>query len=74
MYTVYGRPNCGYCDRAKALLEEKSLAFEYHDVMADLEQRQALLEKLPDVKLLPQIFLNGEHVGGFTELRQSLTA
>jgi len=72
MYTIYGKPDCVYCTRAVALLTEKELPFVYHNVMQDVAQRTVMLERLGDVRTLPQIFLEDKHVGGFTELNQSL--
>jgi glutaredoxin len=72
MYIIYGMPNCGYCTRATALLDNKNLPYQYHDVMVDTEQRAIMLEKLTTVKTLPQIFLNNNHIGGYTELVASI--
>jgi len=57
---------------AVTLLEDSQLPFTYHDVMEDTEQRAILMEKVPTVKTLPQIMLAGTHIGGYTELKQSL--
>ena len=57
MYTIYGKPDCIYCTKAVALLTEKGLPFEYHNVMQDVAQRAIMLERLTEVKTLPQIFL-----------------
>jgi len=72
MYTIYGRKGCGYCSRAKELLDNLKIPYEYHDIMKDVEQRNILLEKIHEVKTVPQIFLNDKHIGGYTELAKSL--
>jgi glutaredoxin len=73
MYTVYGKENCIYCVKAKELLTSMALPFEYHDVMKDIEQRSIMLGKLTNVKTLPQIFVNDDHIGGYSELATSIS-
>jgi len=68
MYTIYGKPNCSYCTKAKSLLEERGIAYAYHDIISDIEQRQILLNKLPNLETVPQIYDGEHHVGGYTEL------
>jgi glutaredoxin 3 len=64
---IYTTPWCGYCARAKALLEKKGAAYEETDVMEDRRQarRDARALQAHDV---PQIFINGQHIGGSDEL------
>lgn len=72
MYTIYGKANCSYCDRAKTLLAIRELPFVYHDIMTDLEQRTVLLALQPNLATVPQIYLDDKLVGGYTELFASL--
>lgn len=86
MFTVYSKPNCPYCDQAKALLERKGEPFQV--IMLDVGQpkvedqvyisRDELLEKFPTARTVPQIVRSTEsasmYVGGFTELRSLLHA
>ena len=65
---IFTAPNCGYCERAKALLLAKGLAFAELDISAE-KQRQAFQERLPRVRAVPQIFIDGEHVGGYEDLQ-----
>ena len=65
---VFSSPQCGYCDRAKALLTEKSAAFIERDVAADEAHRQDLMARLPRSRSLPQIFIDGAHIGGYEDL------
>lgn len=58
---------CGYCVRAKTLLEGKGLDFEEIRVDDDPEFRRRLLE-LTGGWTVPQIVIDGEPIGGFTEL------
>ncbi len=64
---VFSGPNCGYCARAKALLERKGVAFTDHDV-SDPTQRDEMLRRVPRARAIPQIFIDGEHIGGFEDL------
>lgn len=66
---VYGKPNCPWCDRAKALLEYKEITYEYIDVT----QSEAAMDKLKrhNVRTVPAIFLKAQEevfMGGYAEL------
>lgn len=66
--TVYSGPNCPYCDRAKALLKKKGVAFDVIDVKADAIKFEEMLAKSNGRRTIPQIFINGTHVGGCDDL------
>ena len=66
---IYTTPFCGYCARAKALLEEKGAAFDEMDVMMDDKKRTEMRERARRTTV-PQIFINGEHIGGLDSLEQ----
>ena len=68
---VWSKDNCAYCDQAKALLEQRGIEFEERKI-GHGSTREQLLESVPTARSVPQIFLNDEFVGGFTELRQRL--
>ena len=69
---VWSKHQCPYCTQAKALLTAKGIEYEERNIQENWTKEQ-LLEAVPTAKTLPQIFLNEEYVGGFTELRQRLT-
>lgn len=69
---VWSKYQCPYCDQAKALLNAKGIQFEEKKI-GDGYTREDLLEAVPGARTVPQIFLDGELVGGFTELKQRLT-
>ena len=69
---VWSRYNCPYCDQAKALLKHKGIVYEERKI-GDGWTKEELLEAVPNARSVPQIFLNGELVGGFTELQKQLT-
>lgn len=68
--TVYSKPNCPFCVRAKKLLDEKGIG--YTEVSA-VDKREELIERVTAVtgtapKSVPQIWLGETYIGGFTEL------
>ena len=63
---------CPYCDQAKALLKSKGIQFEEKKI-GDGYTKEELLEAVPTARTVPQIFIDGELVGGFTELKKKLT-
>lgn len=68
---VWSKDACPYCVQAKSLLESKGIEYEERNVSKDWTREQ-LLEAVPTARTLPQIFLDEELVGGFTELRKYL--
>lgn len=68
---VWSKDSCPFCMQAKALLESKNIDYEERNVMHGWTREQ-LLEAVPTARTLPQIFLDDEYVGGFTELRRHL--
>ena len=69
---VWSKYHCPYCDQAKALLTSKGIQFEEKKI-GDGYSKEELLEAVPNARSVPQIFLDGELVGGFNELKQKLT-
>lgn len=64
---IYTTPFCGYCARAKSLLDDKGAAYEEMDVMMDDKKRNEMRERSRRTTV-PQIFINGQHIGGSDEL------
>ena len=77
-YFVYSKPNCPYCDQAKALLEQKQLPFEV--IMLDVGQpkvegmkyasREDILAIFPNARTMPQINVawtepDGTNISGY---------
>lgn len=81
---IWTRDNCVFCTRAKALLSNRSISFEERiidvygrddRVLTENQKwvtREELLQAYPDAKTVPQIWLDGQHIGGYTELVQKL--
>ncbi len=68
---IYSKTNCNFCVKAKNLLNIKNLKFTEKVLDKDFTKEQ-LLEILPNVKTLPQIQINGKHIGGYRELKSYL--
>jgi glutaredoxin 3 len=64
---IYTTPFCGYCARAKALLDSKGVAYDEHDVMMDDKARTEMRTRTNRTSV-PQIFIDGRHIGGSDEL------
>ena len=65
IYTKFG---CSYCARAKALLTAKCVEYEEVDVSMDSAKRQEMLGRANGRHTVPQIFIDGVHVGGSDDL------
>lgn len=72
MYIIYTKENCSYCDMAKNLLIAKGLPFQ--DIkLGEGISREELLTKIPNARTVPQILKDDQLIGGYNELKQSLT-
>ena len=69
--TIYSADYCGYCQRAKDLLDTLDLKYDEHNLEDEgvLEDFRVLGEDL-NVHTIPQIFIDSTHVGGFDDLNQ----
>ena len=65
---MYTTPFCGYCARAKSLLEKKGAAYEEMDVMDGRRASATEMRERAKRSTVPQIFINGQHIGGSDEL------
>lgn len=65
MYTKWG---CGYCVRAKHLLDSKGIGYEEYDITMGGPKKAELRERAPLASTVPQIFIDGEGIGGCDEL------
>jgi glutaredoxin-related protein len=66
---VWSKDNCTFCDQAKALLEQRNIAYEEKKIGHGYT-RENLLEAVPTARSVPRIFVNNNYIGGFTELRK----
>lgn len=65
---IYTTPTCPYCIAAKKLLSQKGAAFEEIDVAGDPEGRKAMSARAGGRTTVPQIFIDGRHIGGCDDL------
>jgi glutaredoxin 3 len=65
IYTQWG---CGYCARAKALFEAKGVAYTEYDVTMGGPKKAEMVERAPGSRTVPQIFIDGKHIGGCDDL------
>ncbi len=65
---IYTKAFCGYCARAKALLERKGVEYEEYDISMGGPKRLEMLERSNGGATVPQIFIDGQHVGGSDDL------
>ena len=65
IYTKFG---CGYCSRAKSLLESKGVDYNEYDITMGGEKKDEMQERAPNARTVPQIFIGDTYVGGSDEL------
>jgi len=65
---LYTTMFCPYCTRARALLERKGVAFAEIDLNEEPARRGEMVQRAGGRTSVPQVFINGEHIGGSDEL------
>lgn len=65
---IYTKAFCGYCARAKALLNEKGVAFTEYDITMGGPKRAEMLDRSNGGVTVPQIFIDGQHIGGSDDM------
>lgn len=65
---IYTKAFCGFCARAKALLDRKGADFQEIDVTMDRAGFEAMVERAGGRRTVPQIFIDGKHIGGSDDL------
>lgn len=65
IYTKFG---CGYCFRAKRLLDEKGVDYTEFDITMGGPKREEMLQRAPNAMTVPQIFIGDTYVGGSDDL------
>jgi glutaredoxin 3 len=65
---LYTTPFCPYCTRARALLDRKGVAFTDIDITEEPTRRAEMIRRAGGRTSVPQIFINGEHIGGSDEV------
>lgn len=70
---IYSKPQCPFCVQAKALAEREGHELTYKMLDEDFD-REALMETFPGARTFPQIIVDGEKIGGFTEFKALVDA
>jgi glutaredoxin 3 len=65
---IYTKAFCPYCTRAKQLLTAKGAEYEEYDITMGGPKRAEMLERAPGRTTVPQIFIDGQHIGGSDDL------
>jgi len=65
---IYTKAFCGYCTRAKALLGAKGADYDEHDITMGGPMRTEMIQRSGGRQTVPQIFIDGRHVGGSDDL------
>jgi len=65
---IYTQPFCGYCYRAKKLLDDKGVEYEEIDVMEHPNRRGEMVERAGGRTSTPQIFVDGQALGGSDDI------
>ena len=70
---IYSNPACPFCVQAKNLAEREGLELTYKMLDEDFD-RETLMETFPGARTFPQIIVDGEKIGGFTEYKALVDA
>jgi glutaredoxin 3 len=71
--TIYSKPKCPYCDKAKKLLTDLNKRFDVVTLGVDIKDRDVFIRTIEDiagqpVMTVPQVVFEGQYIGGFTQL------
>jgi len=64
---IYTKSNCSYCEMAKQYFDSQNIEYSLHDV-ENVETFNELLSRNPSARTMPQIFINDQLIGGYTDL------
>jgi glutaredoxin 3 len=65
---IYTKLYCAFCSRAKHLLDAKGVDYDEYDITMDAAKRAEMLTRKPDAMTVPQIFIDGQSIGGSDDL------
>lgn len=71
---IYTRPMCGFCYRAKKLLDAKGVSYAEYDAWAEPGRKEEMLRRTGGAATFPQVFIGDVHIGGCDELLQAESA
>ena len=67
---IYTKFLCPYCARAKRLLDSKGVEYDEYEISMDAPKRSEMLQRANGRHTVPQIFIEGSHIGGSDDLAQ----
>lgn len=67
---IYTKAFCGYCARAKRLLDAKGVDYEEYDITLGGPKRAEMIQRSNGRSTVPQIFIDGRHIGGSDDLHE----
>ena len=65
---IYTKSTCGYCMMAKRLLKSKDVTFTEFPVARDAAKLEEMIKRSNGGRTVPQIFIDGQHIGGFDDM------
>ncbi|KJZ19510.1 glutaredoxin 3 [Loktanella sp. S4079] len=65
---IYTKSTCGFCHMAKRLLTAKGVSFAEVDILDHPEKRPEMIQRAGGRTTVPQIFIEGNHIGGCDDL------
>jgi len=65
---IYTKAFCGYCARAKRLLDDKGVEYAEYDITMGGEKQDEMRKRQPSARTVPQIFIDGQAIGGSDDL------
>ena len=80
---IWSKTTCPWCDKAKTILTELNIPYDEFIISVGFDEEQVkgnqryvtkaeLLERLPTAKTVPQIWIDGKHIGGCTDLEEKI--
>ncbi len=70
---IYSRDWCPFCRKAKAFFSSKGLSFDEYDIVSE-DMRAEMVKRSGGRKTVPQVFINGKHIGGYDDLIEMETS
>ena len=67
---IYTKPFCSYCYRAKRLLDDKGIEYQEREISFSGPDRQEMIQRANGRTTVPQIFIDGRHIGGCDALME----
>lgn len=65
---IYTKFTCPFCYRAKSLLDKKGATYEEYEISMGGAKREEMIERANGRTTVPQVFINGQHIGGSDDL------